>query len=212
MASNDDKTLNINIYKDHSKEIELSKNKSETYIILVNEDLSNKLREQLENIYKLNEKISELENDNESMEKTITCQRGLLHNFNGIKNQQNKKIICYETYNNNINASIKKDFKNLNYLYRLYYSNMIFLCFSIFIINYIMNESVFTIFNNTVTTITFSFLLPFIFKLNTDFIKKLEEKYMNITDILLNKLKVFDTEINKITSQTDFISELIDSV
>ena len=71
MAFENDKTLNINIYKDNFKDIESSQNKSETYIILANEELNNKLREQLYHVSKLDEEISDLENDNERMEKVL---------------------------------------------------------------------------------------------------------------------------------------------
>ncbi len=95
MNSNEDKPLTINIYKNNTKDIESSQNKSETYIILANEELNNKLREQNNNISNLEEQINILENDNERMEKSITYQRGLLHNFNHLRNYEQDKCILY---------------------------------------------------------------------------------------------------------------------
>lgn len=212
MASENDKTLNINIYKDNSKEIETSQNKSETYIILANEELNNKLREQLEHISNLDEQIRDLETDNERMEKSITYQRGLLHNFNAIKCLQGKKITYYENYNSNMSNSIKKDIEFFTYLYRLYYSDMITLCVAIFIINYIDSRaSMLTIFNNIITTILFSFLIPFSCNINIGRFKELEKKYKNIKDTISDEVKKFNDEIDEISSKTDFISELIDT-
>lgn len=213
MPTENDKTLNINIYKDNSKDIESSQNKSETYIILANEELNNKLREQLDHVSNLDEQISDLENDNERMEKSITYQRGLLHNFNGIKCQQCKKITCYENYSSNMSKSIKKDLEFFTYLYRLYYSDMIALCVALFIINYIdTHASMITIFNNIITTILFSLLIPYACNINIERFKNLEEKYKNMTEAFSEEVKEYNNEIDKISSKTDFISELIDTV
>ena len=68
--------------KENQNSIDTSSNRTEAYIILSNEELNNKNRDLLEKVAESNAEKDILEDENERMEKSITYQRGLLHNFN----------------------------------------------------------------------------------------------------------------------------------
>ena len=53
MSFTDDNTLHINIYKDNKDQIESSSNKSESYIIIANDELNNKVRNFINQISEL---------------------------------------------------------------------------------------------------------------------------------------------------------------
>ena len=179
MTSNEDKTLNINIYKENHKEIENSQNKSETYIILANEELNNKVREHLDHSAKLDEHINELENDNERMEKSITYQRGLLHNFNDIKMHQSKKIKYYEKYLNDTMNFLTTDIeKNFLYLYKIFYYDIYLSCLFLIIINYIINTNISILLLNIITILTFNMGIPYVLGFNIKHFEKIIKNYI----------------------------------
>jgi hypothetical protein len=104
------KNIHINIIEQGKDDLETSNNKSETYIILMNEELNNKNREQIEEIKDLNSQIVELENQSDRSEKSITYMRGLLKNFVELKNMLiNLNKLYLDKYNN---SNQKMDFIN----------------------------------------------------------------------------------------------------
>ena len=209
MSSLDDKTVNINIYKNNKDKIESSVNKSESYIIISNEELHNKNKELLVETTQLENTISDLENDNERMEKSITYQRGLLHNFNHLRNYEREKctlhlnmINIYKEYilqleNNNKKLSI------INKCNAIVLLLVVLLCLLTSLIEYY-------------DFILLTFIVCFTYYCNTfmfnnyDNININNSLKLNINDIIKDIMKK-DNEINKITSKSDFISELIDS-
>ena len=84
--SAENEKIHINIFKNNESQIEQSSNKSESYIILMNEDLNNKNRDYIIEIEQLTNQVNDLEEMNDKSEKSITYMRGLLKNIIGLKN------------------------------------------------------------------------------------------------------------------------------
>ena len=93
MESPENQHLHINIYKDNQQKIDSSPNMSEAFLITTNEELNNKLRELLNELSTSNAEKDTLLEDNERMEVTVSNQRGLLHNFNGLNSYLEVELI-----------------------------------------------------------------------------------------------------------------------
>ena len=81
---------------------------SEAFIIMANEELNNKLRDVLDELSTVRGEQDTLMEDNERMEVTITNQRGLLHNFNGLKNHEIKRADLFEKLYKNQRELVKE--------------------------------------------------------------------------------------------------------
>jgi hypothetical protein len=94
------KQFHINIMSDaKSKEkVEKSSNQSETYILIANEQLSNRIRELETELYEVKQENETLTEENERMEKSLTYQRGLLHNFDEMNNVRSNLIKILNGY------------------------------------------------------------------------------------------------------------------
>lgn len=204
----DDKTVNINIYKNNKDTIENSDNKSETYIIVSNDELNNKNRELLESMLQLESTISDLENDNEKMEKSITYQRGLLHNFNYIKNYQNKQLEEYNKFKSKIAEAqtflVNENKKHFNMM-RL---NIFMLClFSLVLTPYdLYNNAI-----HIITIVSTFYASKLIFSYERDSVSNFMKNYELKETEFKNKISKLDSDIKTITSKSDFISDLIDT-
>mgnify|MGYP001500965842 CR=1 FL=1 len=111
--------VHINIYKDNQNSIDTSSNRSETYIILANEALNNTNRDLLGDLAEVKAERDTFEEENERMEKSITYQRGLLHNFNTLNkleiNNSNKEQQINKLYQDQAKEKEKFISKVLSY-------------------------------------------------------------------------------------------------
>ena len=208
MSLMDDKTVNINIYKNNKETIENSDNKSETYIIISNEELNNRNRELLESMLQLENTISDLENDNERMEKSINYQRGLLHNFNHIKNYQNTQLKEYNKFKSKILETEKFLVNENNKHFKMMQFNIFALClFSIAFTPYDLYNNIFHI----ITIISVFFMSKLIFSYEKDNVSVFMKNYKLKENQFKNKISELESDIKTITSKSDFISDLIDN-
>ena len=208
MSLMDDKTVNINIYKNNKDTIENSDNKSETYIIISNEELSNRNRELLESILQLENTISDLENDNERMEKSITYQRGLLHNFNHIKNYQNEQLKEYNKFKSKISETQKFLVNETQKHFNMMRFNIFALCvFSLIFTPYDILKNII----NIITIISIFYSSKLIFSYDKDAVSNFMKNYTLNENEFKNKISKFESDIKTITSKSDFISDLIDN-
>jgi len=206
-----DKTVNINIYKQNKGVIESSTNKSESYLILANEELNNKNKQLLDAINELDTTITELETDNERMEKSITYQRGLLHNFNGIKKYQSNKIQKYMELvklNNNFNTEVHKKIS------KKYDSVTFFLLLGIILYGLslsFLNVDMITGITHLIINLTIFYQIDrTIYKFNKEDTlntQNYNKKCKNIIDNINN----INNDIKHITSKNDYISDMIDN-
>ncbi len=204
----DDKTVNINIYKNNKETIENSDNKSETYIIISNEELNNKNRELLESMLQLENTISDFENDNERMEKSITYQRGLLHNFNHIKNYQHKQLKEYNEFKSKISETEKFLVNENNKHFNMMRFNIFILCiFSLVLTPYDLYNNIFHI----ITIISIFYTSKLIFSYDKDDVSIFMKNYKLKENEFKNKISILESDIKTITNKSDFISDLIDN-
>ena len=110
--SAENEKIHINIFKNNESQIEQSSNKSESYIILMNEDLNNKNRDYIIEIEQLTYQVNDLEEMNDKSEKSITYMRGLLKNIIGLKKLINEVNKIYKEHDKNI-LEINKCISNL---------------------------------------------------------------------------------------------------
>ena len=73
--------VNINIYDDNKARINNADNSTQEYIILMNEELNNKILILNTELDEKNNEISILECDQDKNEKSITYMRGMLKNL-----------------------------------------------------------------------------------------------------------------------------------
>ena len=206
----EEKHLKINIYNENKEQIEKSKNQSESYLILSNEELNNKLRDAINDISEMNAEKLELENDNERMEKSITYQRGLLHNFNGLNKLYEKKI--------KIQSDILKqksdyilNFKNKYQKFQdtMFYNMVITLLFNLLIILMVDNKFIQLTMINIISLSSFKYL-PQVFNCRKDDFTIMDSNFDNKEKVILPKLTEIQEEIDLIKGKNDFISDLID--
>ena len=210
-SSNDDKTFNINIFKENQQQIESSTNKSESYILLANEQLNNKNKEFIQQIIELENTISDLENDNERMEKSITYQRGLLHNFNHIKNYQEEMIKNYESIISSNNKFKNLIFENFSKCIQVLYYTVCISCVLFLLSVFLTGCDFYTVSINIITLLSTFYSLTCIFKFDNENITDSMNKYTQSVKSYNTRVSSLGDDIKKITSKSDFISNLIDT-
>lgn len=210
MSYTDDKTFNINIYDKNKKTIESANNKSESYLILSNEELNNKNREFLIEINNLNSTIADLENDSDKMEKSITYQRGLLHNFNSNKKLQLELIKKYKkllTKNIELSNYILDKYnillKIINYSLLISFALMLMLLLFFgdlisFLVYVMIIISSFYIISNT------------IYNFNSYNFNSQIEIYKSDIKTQNNDIINYVNNIEKLSKNNDFVSDLFD--
>jgi len=205
-----DKFLNINIYKDNKDRIDSSTNKSEEYIIAMNEELNNKMRELIEQINNVQSENDVLTDEIDKNEKSIVYQRGLMHNFNALKNYEsdkynfeNKKNLLLNKYSNKI-FEINKMLLNL-IKYSHFGMIVIFILFYLFDLftTDVLFVLILTIISNYYTI--HSFVLSDIKMIESN--NMLKENLTDLNSLINSKIKL----IQEITSKSDFIGNLIDT-
>mgnify|MGYP001307308464 CR=1 FL=1 len=200
--------IHINIYKDNKETIDSSSNKTESYIIQVNEELNNKNRELLQEVETLKSEKESLEEDNEKMEKSSTYQRGLLHNLselnkleNAITSKQKElhKLLFDE------NEKIEKHIKDLEY------DSKLFMCFCGVIILFQCILGIIDIVSG-ITLISEIGGLLYISDIQT----KIKYKTDSDTELKKQTINEFiefkNGEIKKIKNSNDFLEDYIDTI
>ena len=213
--SAENEKIHINIFKNNESQIEQSSNKSESYIILMNEDLNNKNRDYIIEIEQLTYQVNDLEEMNDKSEKSITYMRGLLKNIIGLKKLINEVNKIYKEHDKNIleiNKCISNLVLNLNKsinILPIIYSIVIVLCF-------LMNIS--NLYNIIIQTfvIVITLLINFTY-VNLDIRFILEySKYNNSKNIIFSSTRKYinekEEEIKKIEDANDFLNEYVDVI
>lgn len=213
--SAENEKIHINIFKNNENQIEQSSNKSESYIILMNEDLNNKNRDYIIEIEQLTYQVNDLEEMNDKSEKSITYMRGLLKNIIGLKKLINEVNKIYKEHDKNIleiNKCISNLVLNLNKsinILPIIYSIVIVLCF-------LMNIS--NLYNIIIQTfvIVITLLINFTY-VNLDIRFILEySKYNNSKNIIFSSTRKYinekEEEIKKIEDANDFLNEYVDVI
>jgi len=213
--SAENEKIHINIFKNNESQIEQSSNKSESYIILMNEDLNNKNRDYIIEIEQLTYQVNDLEEMNDKSEKSITYMRGLLKNIIGLKKLINEVNKIYKEHDKNIleiNKCISNLVLNLNKsinILPIIYSIVIVLCF-------LMNIS--NLYNIIIQTfvIVITLLINFTY-VNLDIRFILEySKYNNSKNIIFSSTRKYinekEEEIKKIKDANDFLNEYVDVI
>jgi hypothetical protein len=149
------------------------------------------------------------------MEKSITYQRGLLHNFNHIKNYQENKINQYEKRTNSLtefNSLINDDFNKIHKI--LYYTLGIYCIFMIIYSLFLTNDFVTVVLNiiiNIIIILSTFYSNKIIFRFDKN--KQIDyiNQYLYIDKSYQDIINNIDNDIKNITSKSDFISDLIDT-
>lgn len=210
MSGFDDKTFNINIYDKNKKTIESANNKSESYLILSNEELNNKNREFLIEINNLNNTIDYLEIDSDKMEKSITYQRGLLHNFNSNKKLQSELIKKYKEHirrYSELNIYILEKYnillKIINYSLL---SSFALMLMSLLIFGDLISFLVYIM----IIISSFYIISDTIYDFNPEKISSQIKKYTSDIKTQYNGITICVNDIEKFSKNNDFVSDLFD--
>jgi hypothetical protein len=200
--------VHINIYKENKESIDSSSNKAEAYIILVNEELNNKNRDLVKEVADLTSEKDILEDENGRMEKSITYQRGLLHNLSEL---------------NKLEAIVTKQEKELNKIYmeeqiilnkyikEMEYNTKLFMgiiCIVLLLLCAVGLIDITSVIFIVTTTVSVYYGMPYINKIDPKVNVNFDEKRKLIIDYI--KVKV--SEIDKITSSSDFLGDYIESM
>ena len=208
----DDKHLHINIFKENKPQIEAASNMSEAFIIKANEELNNKLRVLLDELSTVRAEQDTLLEDNERMEVTITNQRGLLHNFNGLKNHEIKRADLFEKMYENNKELVKSmiEYNNKNYAHHSYSGAV---CTVIIIMFLIIGMVDFMSIVSFVLALGSSFFGTHnITGFNKNEINHTRKNFLDKENRVKDRIRVVEADINEITSKSDFISDFIDGV
>ena len=206
----DDKHLHINIFKENKDKIESAPNMSEAFIIMANEDLNNKFRDVLDELTAVKGDYDTLMEDNERMEVTITNQRGLLHNFNGLKNHEIKRADLFEKLYKNQRELVKEMIEHENKLNsHQSYSGLLFgVMVIMFFLSGIIDFVAVVCF--TISLMSSYFGTSHITGFKKNVIVSTNKTYLDKENRLNDNIRRVDAEIKEITSKNDFISHIID--
>lgn len=203
--------VHINIYKENQNSIDTSSNRTEAYIILSNEELNNKNRDLLEKVAESNAEKDILEDENERMEKSITYQRGLLHNFNTLNklerlnssNQENISKKYQEQIKELENLSKEKD----NELIKLFgYLGVMLLLQTSF---GILDSMIIVILSINIITVVYILMYVTTIKTNP---KNINSSFNEKRNQLNKDIEKNKTEIKSIMDSSDFISDYIENM
>jgi hypothetical protein len=203
--------VHINIYKENQNSIDTSSNRTEAYIILSNEELNNKNRDLLEKVAEINANKDIFEDENERMEKSITYQRGLLHNFNTLNklerlnssNQENISKKYQEQIKELENLSEEKD----NELIKLFgYLGVMLLLQTSF---GILDSMIIVILSINIITVVY--ILMYITPIKTN-PKNINSSFNEKRKQLNKDIEKNKTEIKSIMDSSDFISDYIENM
>ena len=210
------KQFHINIMNDaNSKErVEKSSNQSETYILLMNEQLNNRVKELESELNTLRQDSDSIAEDNERMEKSLTYQRGLLHNFDEInKNYKDLRGI----YTDYVAKHVKdidsiKETQKMTESFRMQYYYTMSILFTVMLATGFINfvNAVFM----AMTVFGSYYLAIYVFRVDRKSIsvKYLMSQHQEGYQTLDTKIKLIETKLDKLHKNNDHIGEFIDSI
>ena len=210
------KQFHINIMSDNTAKdkVEKSSNQSETYILLMNEQLTNKIRDLETELYEVKQENETLTEENERMEKSLTYQRGLLHNFDEMNNVRSNLIKILNGYLSNYRANTTKVEETTRsireFRFQLYYiyGFLSVLCTGIGVID--------------VTSLLLMIALLFTTYYGTLFIFNIDRNRLNLKKIFENNkesytltekdVKIKQKELTDLENNNNHIGEFIDNI
>tara|TARA_B110001469_G_C9639975_1_gene321661 strand:+ start:699 stop:1328 length:630 start_codon:yes stop_codon:yes gene_type:complete len=203
--------VHINIYKENQNSIDTSSNRTEAYIILSNEELNNKNRDLLEKVAESNAEKDILEDENERMEKSITYQRGLLHNFNTLNklerlnssNQENISKKYQEQIKELENLSKEKDNERIKLFGYLGVMLLLQTSFGI------LDSMIIVILSINIITVVYILMYVTTIKTNP---KNINSSFNEKRNQLNKDIEKNKTEIKSIMDSSDFISDYIENM
>lgn len=203
--------VHINIYKENQNSIDTSSNRTEAYIILSNEELNNKNRDLLEKVAEINAEKDILEDENERMEKSITYQRGLLHNFNTLNklerlnssNQENISKKYQEQIKELENLSKEKDNEGIKLFGYLGVMLLLQTSFGI------LDSMIIVILSINIITVVYILMYVTTIKTNP---KNINSSFNEKRNQLNKDIEKNKTEIKSIMDSSDFISDYIENM
>ena len=89
--------FNINVYEGNKQKIDNADNSTQQYIIIMNEELQNKLRVLQQELNEMKSKNDELESESDKHENSIRYMRGVLKNFVELRNMEKELGIQYKS-------------------------------------------------------------------------------------------------------------------
>jgi hypothetical protein len=207
----DGKQFNINIFKDHKDGIESVSNKSETYILIANEQLNNTNRELINELKDVQAQNETLTDDNERMEVTVTNQRGMLHNLHGVNVLEKESSQLSSELSKNCKNEVSdlvKFHKNIMETFKMalvYFMGFLLIQCSMGLIDLV-----------TLTTIVTSVVgigyITLRIHSNEFNIESVSRKYSSPRSELESQLKDIQEKIETTQSSTDHISNFIDAL
>ena len=214
-TTEDDKHLHINIFKDNTNKnkVEEASNKSEMYLILMNEELNNKNRDYLNELNESKQENDSLTEENERMEKSVTYQRGLLHNFDEINNMRKK----LNNIQNDIIVLNKQYIKDFGKLYQNYYAffKMFLYCYVGVVVLLLATSRIGIydtfMYNCIIGAASFINIIITKFDHNTTF-DTLYNRYKIEHDKLRDHLKMSQKKIEEMDKNNEHITNFIDSI
>lgn len=209
------RNISIAVYDQNKESIDKSSNASERYLILSNEELSNKNREYIVELETVKIDNDSLEEQNGNLEKSRNYMRGLLHNFTEKVKHQAKVIKHYKSYHSNlknytktINTLVKNINEFIKKLFLVYNMILLTLCFSGGITFFAV------LLNNILATMALGITVAQT-QLDYTLILNIEEKTKSINELQKTDKQVIELEEGKIAEidkSNNFIEEYIEVV
>ncbi len=209
------RNISIAVYDQNKESIDKSSNASERYLILSNEELSNKNREYIVELETLKNENESLEDQNGKLETSTRYMRGILHNFTEKVKHQDKLIKHYKTYHSNLKEyakSINNLIKNTNdfikKIFLVYNMILLTLCFSGGITFFAV------LLNNILVAMALGITVAQT-QLDYTLILNIEEKTKSINELQKTDKQVIENEEKKIAEidkSNNFIEEYIEVV
>ena len=209
------RNISIAVYDQNKESIDKSSNASERYLILSNEELSNKNREYIVELETLKNENESLEDQNGKLETSTRYMRGILHNFTEKVKHQEKLIKHYKTYHSNlkeytksINTLIKNTNDFIKKIFLVYNMILLTLCFSGGITFFAV------LLNNILVAMALGITVAQT-QLDYTLILNIEEKTKSINELQKTDKQVIENEEKKIAEidkSNNFIEEYIEVV
>lgn len=192
-------TVNIILKTSNEKE-EVLKHASvyEKYLIVANETLQKENKEKDNTIHELENKISEIEEDNEKFDVSKRYTRGLLKNLVEIERKKSSIVVLYEKIENIYKKQFRLTQLILNVLFRII--DFISIVYFLFVVYY-DPDPIFIIYFTTIFTLT-----CFTFE-NVILYTKIP-----YTSDIKKEIKDLQTDIDKTNASQDFIHDYIDMI
>jgi hypothetical protein len=210
------KQFHINIMSDatNKEKIEKSSNQSETYILIANEQLSNRIRELETDLYEVKQENDALTEENERMEKSLTYQRGLLHNFDEMNNVRSNLIKILNGYLSNYRNNttkveeITKSIREFRFQLYYIYGFLLILCTGIGVIDIVSLLLMIVLLFTTYYGTLFSFKID----RNRLNLKSIFERNKESYNVIEKDVKNKQKELTDLETNNNHIGEFIDNI